>query len=79
MKLSKTYRLEEMVIEMVEKVAEAEFSGNYTAAIEGMLTQAFSMRQVGIRDREVMYAAWSRSNKSNSPSEAKNVIDGLNI
>lgn len=79
MKVSKTYRLEEAVIEMVENVAKSEFSGNYTAAIESMLVQAFRMRKVDQRDREAMYSAWSVTSKSNNPSEAKNVIDGLNI
>ncbi|MGL5669068.1 MAG: hypothetical protein ACRDD9_23445 [Shewanella sp.] len=79
MKIAKTYRLEESAIEMIEKVAADEFSGNYTAALESMINQAYRMRQVDIREREVMYSSWGRVNKSHDHNEAKNVIDGLNI
>lgn len=50
-KVVKTVRIEESLVEKMAKIADAEFGGNATAALEAFIEQAAALREIpeGVR------------------------------
>lgn len=75
-KTSRTYRLDNEILGMIQKIADDEFDGNSTAAIESMCNQSAMMRSVDDRIRHIMY---SSAKNEVDHTEARTLIDALHI
>ena len=51
-KVMKNFRIEQSILDGVAKVAESDFDGNMTAAIESMLKHGTEFRKVPVVDRD---------------------------
>lgn len=76
-KVAKYVKLEDKLVERVQKVADDEFSGNWTAALASLADQAIKMRSIDDRSRHVMYEAGKRCKADKHDPRA--LIDGLYI
>lgn len=77
MKVSRTYKIEESVIEMLREAAERDFDGNLTAAIESMIYQSHCIRQIDEGCRWAMYSEAKSFNGGFDDKETRTYIDGL--
>ena len=59
-KVVKTVRIEESLIDAVNKIADQEFSGNATAALEACMEQAIALRKI---PENVRWGIYSNSNQ----------------
>ena len=59
-KVVKTVRIEESLVEKLAKIADAEFEGNATAALEAFIEQGVALREFSEQERWFIYS------KSNS-------------
>lgn len=75
-KLSRTYRFEEELLKRIQVIADDEFEGNSTAAIESLCNQAALMRSIDDRVRHMMYGV---AKNEIDYSEARAVVDALHI
>ena len=55
-KIVRTNRIEESLIDELSKIAELEFDGNSTAALEACLEQAIAMRKISEQERWRIYS-----------------------
>lgn len=76
-KVTKNYRLESSTVEIIKSVADSEFDGNATAAIEAMVNQASKMKAIDMRHRHMMYDR-VKSEYMNG-TDIRKLIDGLDI
>lgn len=77
-KVTKTYRIEESCLDEVQKVADSEFDGNFTAALESLINQACLLRGMDIKQRHVMFDS-VKSECYPEPGNVRNLIDALHI
>lgn len=77
-KLTKTYRIEESCLNKTKAVADSEFDGNFTAALESLINQACLLRELDIQQRHVMYDS-VKSECYPDPGNVRNLIDALHI
>lgn len=75
-KQSRTFRLEESCIEAIQHIADKEFNGNSTAAIESLCNQASLMRSVDDRVRHMMY---DTAKREIDYTQARTIVDALHI
>lgn len=76
----KNLRIEEDKVEAIQKLANIEHDGNFTAAVDSLLNQALSMRGICERDRWEMYSSVSPQYKSSGTLEQlRPLLDGLHI
>ena len=59
-KVVKTVRIEESLIDAVNKIADKEFNGNATAALEACMEQAIALRKI---PENVRWGIYSNSNQ----------------
>ena len=59
-KVVKTVRIEESLIDAVNKIADQEFNGNATAALEACIGQAVALRKI---PENVRWGIYSNSNQ----------------
>lgn len=57
----KNIRLENQLIEKIQGMADCEYQGNFTAAMECLINQAISARSVDERVKWIMYSAAKQS------------------
>lgn len=78
-KVTKTWRVEDSLLEKLSDIANEEFDGNVTAALEAFLEQGVALRSFTEQERWFIY---SRSNEvaylysgteRGSPEEAKRI------
>jgi DNA-binding SARP family transcriptional activator len=80
MKLVKTFRLEESMIDELQKIADQSHGGNATSALEEIINQAVSIRNIDEDIRWQMYNAYQRAtSQDGNDRAARNVVDALNI
>lgn len=79
MKVAKTYKIEESTVEMIRETAVKDYEGNLTAALEGMIRQAYCMRSVDEDSRWAMYSAAKVFNGGFDDKVTRDYIDGLYI
>lgn len=60
-KTVKNIRLENGLIEAVSELAQAEYEGNFTAAIEDLINQSLVTRSIDDRAKWMMYSAAKQS------------------
>lgn len=76
----KNLRIEENKIKAIQKIADIEHEGNFTAAVESLLNQSLSMRGICERDRWEMYSSVSSLYKTSGTLEQlRPLLDGLHI
>ena len=76
----KNLRIEEDKIKAIQKIADVEHEGNFTAAVERLLNQSLSMRGICERDRWEMYSSVSSLYKtSGTLDQLRPLLDGLHI
>jgi len=75
-KKAKFLTLSEDVINTVSGIAETEFSGNFTAAIESLCNQSALMRSIDERVRHLMYDA---AKPEIDHTRARAIVDALHI
>lgn len=79
-KILKPTRFEEELITQIQKIADDEHSGNYTAALESLAKQALSMRSVDEDVRWKMYSGGKRfCDGFYDDKLTRKIIDGLHI
>jgi len=79
MKLAKTYKIEESTIEMIKEIADLDYAGNLTAAVEGLIQQSYLMRSIDESCRWAMYSAAKEHNGGFEEKSTRNYIDALFI
>lgn len=79
MKVMKSYKLEESVIEMIQDVAKKEFGGNMTSALESMVNQAHCMRQINVDTRWAMYSAAKKQKDGFNDRDTRAIVDALHV
>lgn len=79
MKVAKTYKIEESVVEMIKESADKSHEGNLTAALESLIKQAYCMRSIEIDARWAMYSEAKSFNGGFDDKETRTYIDGLFI
>lgn len=79
MKVMKSYKLEESIIEMIKDAADKEFDGNMTAALESMVNQAHLMRQIELDTRWTMYSAAKRQKGGFDDRDTRAFVDALHV
>lgn len=79
-KILKPTRFEEELISQIQKIADEDHSGNYTAALESLAKQALSMRSVDEDTRWKIYSGGKRFfDGSYDDKLTRKIIDGLHI
>lgn len=83
-KLIKQVRLDKDVINAVAAVAEADHSGNFTAAVESLLNQSLLMRCIDVQTRLKMYdhvkqSEYARTKADCGAANVRQLIDALHI
>ena len=79
MRVMKSYKLEENTIEMIVDIANKEFGGNMTAALESMVNQAHCMRQINIDTRWSMYSAAKKQKDAFDDRDTRVFVDALHV
>lgn len=64
-KIVKTVRIEESLIEKLTSIADSEFEGNQTAALEAFIKQAVALRAYSVEDRWDMFSSYRRFKADN--------------
>lgn len=59
-KILKQARLDSELVEEIQKVADSEHSGNFTAALESMVKQSVAIRSIDEQKRWMMYSGAKR-------------------
>lgn len=59
-KLVKPIRFEQEMIDAVQAVADSEHGGNYTAALESLVSQSMAIRSIEEQARWMMYSGSKR-------------------
>lgn len=59
-KVVRTHRIEESLLDELSKIADAEFNGNATAALEACIEQAIALRKI---PENVRWGIYSNSNQ----------------
>lgn len=75
----KTLRLDDDTISAIQEVADAEHSGNFTAAVKDMVNQASAMRSVDEDTRWKLYSGGKRFAGEFDDRLTRKIIDGLHI
>ena len=75
-KQSKTYRLDDSCLDAIQSIADKEFDGNSTAAIESLCNQASLMRTIDDRIRHMMYDV---AKVEIDHTQARSIVDALHI
>lgn len=75
-KQSKTYRLDDSCLDSIQLIADQEFEGNATAAIESLCSQAALMRSIDDRIRHMMYHT---AKNEIDHTQARSIVDALHI
>lgn len=83
-KIIKQVRLESLLINQVEAVANEFHDGNFTAAVESLLSQSLIMRDLDIKTRWRMYdhvkqSEYERTEKETGIPNVRQLIDALHI
>lgn len=84
-KILKQTRLDSELIEEITKIAETSHDGNFTAAVESLLSQSIAIRTLPERLRWQMYSgaksigALSNLDEKSYLSTISNITDGLHI
>lgn len=80
-KILKPTRFEESLISEIQKIADLEHSGNYTAALESLAKQALSMRCIDEDTRWKIYSASKKACGSGFFEDrlTRKLVDGLHI
>lgn len=83
-KTVKNIRLENSLIEKVSLIAESEYEGNFTAAMESLINQAALIRDLNIQTRWAMYdcvkqSEYDRTEKETGNPNVRQLIDALHI
>jgi len=60
-KTVKNIRLENSLIDQVSALADLEYEGNFTAAMEGLISQSLAARTIEERTKWLMYSAAKQS------------------
>lgn len=79
MKVAKTYKIEEATVDMIKQIADRDYGGNLTAAVEGMIHQSYCLRSIEENCRWAMYSAAKAHNGGFDDKSTRNYIDGLYI
>lgn len=79
MKIAKTYKIEDYVVEMIKDIAEKYHDGNLTITLESLVKQAYHMRSIETDVRWAMYSAAKEFNGGFDDKETRKYIDGLFI
>ena len=83
-KTVKNIRLENGLIERVATIAESEYQGNFTAAMESLINQAALIRGLSMQTRWTMYdcvkqSEYDRTEKETGNPNVRQLIDALHI
>lgn len=79
-KILKPIRFEEGLIKEIQDIADTDHSGNYTAALEGIVKQALAMRSVDERVRWHLYSEGKKKcGQLYDDKMTRKIIDGLHI
>lgn len=76
-------RMDSAIRNSVKEIAEADYNGVFTAAIESLLNQAITMRSIDQQKRWTMYSAAKNSEHQDSDKEhmkfIRSLVDGLHL
>ena len=84
-KIVKPIRFTQEMIEKIQAIADSEHSGNYTAALESLVSQSISIREIDEQTRWMMYSGSKNLGAFNELEERESValtgkmVDGLHI
>ena len=80
-KILKPTRFEENLISEIQKIADSDHSGNYTAALESLAKQALAMRCISEDTRWQIYSASKNACGSDFFEDRliRKLVDGLHI